>query len=171
MSITQKIKHEVVTVMSLTCYFGLWLGILSLIKYLLLAQYEIALTDFSVALIGAMVLAKVVLVLEYVPMGSWVRARPAWVEVVLRTSLYVFGVFIVLLAEKGLHGMDEYGGFVPALTAIYEHTDISHIWLNIICLSGALLSYNMLSVVRRRLGKGVLLQMFLTPLPEESVDR
>ena len=37
-----------------------------------------------------------------------------------------------------------------------------------ICLSTALLSYNMLSVIRRRLGKGALLRMFMSPLPEGS---
>ena len=166
MSITQKIKNEIAAVVSLTLYFGGWLGTLVLLKYLLLTEYQIPFTDLSVALIGALVLAKVVLVLEYVPLGVWVRSRPAWVAVVLRTALYTFGVFVVLLLEKAFEVRHEYDSFGTSLIAVFQHADISHAWLNTICLSAALLSYNMLSVVRKRLGNGALLQMFLMPLPE-----
>jgi len=168
MSAAQKLKHEIVEVMWLTLYFGCWLAVFVLIKYLVLAEYQVAYSDFSIALIGALVLAKVVLVLEYVPLGAWVESQAAWVDVFCRTILYVFGVFVVLLIEKGIDGMHEYGGFGAALTTEWRQTDMHHILLNVICLSGALMSYNMLSVVRKRMGKGALLQMFLSPLPREN---
>ena len=168
MSIAQKLKHEIVAVLSLTLYFSCWLGILVLIKYLLLAEYQVPYSDFSIALFGALVLAKVVLVLEYVPLGAWVAAQASWIDVLLRTILYVFGVFVVLLIEKGIDGMHEYGGFSTALTTEWRQADMYHILLNVICLSGALLSYNMLSVVRKHMGKGALLQMFLSPLPRDE---
>ena len=171
MSVAQKLKHEVVAVLSLTFYFGCWLGALVLLKYLLLSEYQIAFTGLSVALVGALVLAKVVLVLEFVPLGVWVRSRPAWVAVVLRTALYTFGVFVVLLLEKAFEARHEYDSFGASLIAVFQHADISHAWLNTICLSAALLSYNMLSVVRKRLGKGALLQMFLMPLPEGTEEK
>lgn len=171
MSVTQKLKHEFVSVVWLTFYFGCWLGVLSLLKYLLLAEYKIAFSGFSMALIGALVLAKVVLVMEYIPLGSWVRARPAWVEVVLRTILYAFGVFVVLLLERAFEAQDDYDSIGASLIAVFQYADAKHVWLNTICLSAALLSYNMLSVVRKQLGKGELLRMFLTPLPVASADK
>ncbi len=166
MSIAQKLMHEITAVVWLTFYFGCWLGALVLLKYLALAEYQIEFHHFSVALVGALVLAKVVLVLEHTSLGAWVRARPAWVDVVLRTALYSFGVFVLLLIEKAFEGRHEFGGFGASLSALFQHVDMKHVWLNTICLSGALLSYNMLSVVRKRLGKGALLRMFSTPLPE-----
>jgi len=168
MSIALKLKHEIAAVAFLTFYFGCWLGALVLLKYLLLSEYQIAFSGMSVALVGALVLAKVVLILELVPLGVWVRAQPAWVDVVLRTALYSFGVFVLLLIEKAFEGRHEYGGFGASLTAVFQHADVYHVWVNTICLSGALLSYNLLSVVRKRLGKGALLRMFSTPLPEGS---
>ena len=168
MGFAQKLQHELMAVIALTLYFGCWIGALVLIKYLVLAEYKIAFYGFSVALVGALVLAKVVLVLEYVPLGAWVRVRPAWVDVVLRTALYAFGVFVVLLLERAFEGRHEHGGLGPSLMAVFQQVDAKHVWLNTICLSAALLSYNMLSVVRKRLGKGALLQMFLTPLPNDS---
>jgi hypothetical protein len=168
MTLAQKLQHEIAAMVSVTLYFGCWLGALVLLKYLVLADYQIAFTHFSVALVGALVLAKVVLVLEHVPPGAWARPRPAWINVVLRTALYASGVFIVLLLEKAFEGRHEHNGFGASLIAVFEHADMVHVWLNTICLSAALLSYNMLSVVRKRLGKGVLLKMFLTPLPNDS---
>lgn len=168
MGYAQKLQHEAKAVIALTLYFGCWLGVLVLIKYLILAEYQIAFNQYSVAVVGALVLAKVVLVLEYVPLGPWVRDRPAWVDVVLRTTLHAFGVFVVLLLEKAFEARHEYGGFGASLISVFQQADAKHVWLNTICLSAALLSYNMLSVVRKRLGKGALLQMFLTPLPHDS---
>lgn len=165
MSFAQKLKHEIVVVIVLTLYFGCWFGALVLLKYLLLAEYQIAFSGLSVALIGALVLAKVVLVLEHVSLGAWVRAQPAWVDVVLRTALYAFGVFVLLLLEKAFEGRHEYDSFGDSLIGIFQHADAIHVWLNTLCLTVALLSYNMLSVVRKCLGKGTLLRMFLKPLP------
>ncbi len=102
-----------------------------------------------------------------VPLGAWVKARSAWVGVVLRTALYAFGVFVVLLLEKAFEGRHEYDGFGASLIAVFQHADVKHVWLNTVCLSAALLSYNMLSVIRKHLGKGALLRMFLTPLPDD----
>lgn len=170
MSIAQKIKHEIASVISLTFYFGCWLGALLLLKYLVLAEYQIAFYDFSIALVGALVLAKVVLVLEHISLGAWVRAQPAWVDVVLRAALYSFGVFVVLLLEKAFEGRHEYGGFGASLGAVFQHADANHVWLTTMCLSAALLSYNMLSLIRKRLGKGALLRMFITPLAEKTEE-
>ena len=171
MSIAQKLKHEFAAVAWLTFYFGCWLGALVLLKYLVLEEYQIAFSGFSVALVGALVLAKVVLVLEHVSLGGWVRAQPAWADVVLRTALYAFGVFVLLLLEKTFEGRHEHDSFGDSIIAVFQHADAIHVWLNTICLTGALLSYNMLSVVRKRLGKGALLKMFLSPLPQESSEK
>lgn len=167
MSFRQRLKHEFRALAVAVMYFGCWIAALVLLKQLVLAEYRIAFHGLALALVGAVVLSKVVLVLEHVPLGAWVRARPAWVDVVARTVLYAFGVVVVLLLEKGFEGRHEYGGFGPSLAAVFQHADVHHVWVNAICLSGALFGYNAMAVVRRHLGYGTLLRMFLAPLPEE----
>ena len=168
MSIKQKMKDELKAVGIAAIYFGCWIAVLLLLKSLILAEYEIVFNKWSMAVAGALILSKVVLVLEHVSLGAWVRARPAWVEVVLRTALYSMGVAVVLILEKGFEGRHEYGGFIQALRSIAQQTDIHHVWVNTIVLSGALLGYNVFSVVRRYLDKKELIRMFLAPLPEEK---
>lgn len=163
MSLQQKLIHEIRSVGLATLYFGCWLAVLLLIKQLVLAEYRIQFHGISKALIGALILAKVVLVLEHVPLGAWVKQRPAWVDVLLRTVLYASGVVVVLVLEKGFEGRLEYGGFLQALSAMWKHEDVYHLWVNVIVIAGALLVYNALSVVRDHLGEGGLLRLFLIP--------
>jgi hypothetical protein len=168
MSFKQKLKDEMKAIGIAALYFGCWIGALLLLKSLILAEYKIAFHGWSVVVVGALVLSKVVLVLEHVSLGAWVRARPAWVDVALRTVMYTSGVAIVLVLEKGFEGRHEYGGFVSAVRQLLQQEDVHHVWANIICLSGALLGYNVLSVVRRYLGEGGLIWIFSSPLPGET---
>ncbi len=160
------LKNELKAVSLTMLYFGSWIAALLLLKQLVLAEYSIAFHHFSLAFMGALILAKVVLLLEHAPLGSWVRSCPAWVDVLVRTILYSLGVALVLVLEKGFEGRHEHGGFGPAVSAVFRAVDAPHVWANTICLSGALLGYNLLSVVRQQLGSKRLLQLFTSPLPE-----
>lgn len=168
MSAWEKLKHELEELGLAGLYFCLWIGMLVAIKKLVLAEYQIQFAGLSAALIGALVLAKVVLILEHVPLGALTHSRPAWVEVLLRTALYAAGVVVVLLLEKGFEGRHEYGGFLQSLRSLFQHADLDHVWANAICITGALLGYNALSVIRRHLGDGGLIAIFRAPLPAEG---
>ena len=86
-SFKQKLKDEIKDFGIAALYFGCWIGALLLLKSLILAEYQIAFHRWSAAVVGALVLFKVVLVLEHASLGARVRARPAWVDVVLRTVI------------------------------------------------------------------------------------
>ena len=163
MSTRQKLIHELKAILVTALYFGIWFAGLLVIKWLVLAEYRIAFHGFSMAIIGALVLSKVVMILEHVPLGPWVRNQAAWVDVLLRTWLYALGVFVVLILEKGIEGRHEHGGFGGAVEAAFQSTDAPHVWVNIICISAALLIYNATSVIRRHLGKDALIKLFLKP--------
>jgi hypothetical protein len=167
MGFTQKLRDEIRAVMLTTLYFVTWIGLLMVLKVLILEEYRVEFRAWSLVLVGALVLAKVVLVLEHVPLGAWIRHQSAWVDVTLRTVLYALGVFVVLLLEKAFEGRLEHGGFMASLLALFQHAEAPHVLVNTICLSGALLGYNVFSVVRRQLGEGGLAKLFLSPIAEK----
>ncbi|MGA6925146.1 MAG: hypothetical protein WBY88_05650 [Desulfosarcina sp.] len=172
MRIHQRLVNETKALVIAAIYFGCWIAGLLLVKYLVLAEYQIAFTGWTMVLVGALILSKVVLVLEHVSLGAWVHAQPAWVEVLLRTILYSLGVALVLIIEKGIENRHAYGGFVQALQQLVHHENAHHVWANTVCISGALLGYNMLSVIQRQLGKGTLKRIFFSSLAKETeVDR
>jgi hypothetical protein len=165
MSLGRRVKAEMEEVALTTLYFALWLGVLMLLKRLILDEYHIEFRGLSMALLGALIIAKVVLVLEHVPLGPWVRRQAALLDLVLRTLLYTLGVAGVLLLEKAFEARQEAGGFGPALAGVLEHRDIAHVWVNTICVASALLVFNAVTVLRRHLGDGRLIQLFVAPLP------
>src|SRR5690349_16195507 len=117
-----------------------------------------------------LVLAKVVLILEHVPLGSWLERQPAWVDLLVRAALYTLGSFAALVLEKAFEARHEYGGFGAALTNIFQHRDMPHVWANTICIAGALITYNFLTLLRLCLGPNGLRKILLSP-PVKPVDQ
>jgi hypothetical protein len=73
-----------------------------------------------------------------------------------------------LVLEKSFEGRDEHGGFIPSMIAEFQTVEGFHVWANVICISGALLVYNIFSVLEKIFGEGSLLRALLSPLPDES---
>lgn len=161
MSLPPALKRELRAIGLTTLFFASWFGVLVILKELILADYQIGFRGMSAALIGALVVAKVVLLLERVSLGGWVRRQPAIVDVVLRTTLYGAGVLLVLVLEKAFESRHAFGGFTAALPHVLHHPDIDHVWVNTIVVVGALFVFNLLSVIRRQLGDIGLTRLFL----------
>lgn len=158
----EKLVKELKSLGWITLYFLIWFGILMLVKVLLLTEYQIEFSGITIAFVGAIVVAKSILILEHVNFGSWINLKPAILDVVLRTILYVAGVFVVLLLEKGFEGSDEYGGFWSSLRSVFEHADIYHVWIATIGVTLAILFYNIFMLINESLGKGELYQIFFS---------
>ena len=163
MSTRQKIRHEIKAVAIATAFFASWFGLLMLLKRLILAEYQIEFRGLATALVGALIVAKVVLILEHVPLGSWVRRQPAWVDLIIRTMLYAAGVFVAMLIEKAFHGRHEYGGFGQSLVQVFQHADIHHVFAAAIGVTGGLLCFNIVSLLRRNVGDDALRRAFFSP--------
>ena len=153
-----------------TLFFAAWFSTLMALKWLVLAEYNIEIRDVSIALVGALIVAKVVLVLEKVPLESWARNRAALTHVVVRTALYGIGILLVFILEKAFEVRHEYGGFVPALAQVIRHQDIPHVVAAAIGVTAGLLIFNATFVIRRHLGKQGLIDLFLSPLPQQPKD-
>jgi hypothetical protein len=171
MNSREKLRHELKALAFITLYFAVWFGLVILLKKLLLAQYDIQFNGMALALLGAVLLAKVVLLMEHVPVEAWVPHHPAAVAVVLRTLMYGLGVLLALTIEKAFEARHEYGGFAPALIRVYQHPEYPHVLFNTICVGLALLGFNIFSVLRRHFGKNGLGRLFFgRPQKEQKVN-
>lgn len=157
------IKIGVTTIFFASCFLAM-MGF----KALILAEYKIAFFDVSAALIGALVVAKVVLLLENVKLGHLIDGRSGIVYIICRTLFYGAGVFFVLLLEKAFEARNEYGGFFNALKNVFQHRDILHTWATAGGVSAALFLFNFLFVVRCHIGEHALVGMFKGPLPRSN---
>lgn len=167
MNFRDKLKHEVKSVLLATLFFAAWFEGMVALKTLILAGYKVQFSGLMQALFGALVVGKIVLALQHVKLGRWVRRQPAWVDVVLRTVFYELGVFLVLLGEKLFHQRHEYDGFVASLVGAFENANANEVWAKVICVGWALFVFNGFAVARQRLGSAALVSLYTAPLEVE----
>jgi hypothetical protein len=160
MSIGHKIVEEIKRIGIVGLYFAVCFGVMMLIKRLILAEYAIQFRGVTFALVGALVVAKVVVILEKVSLGKWVRNQTVAVDVILRTLLYTFGVWIAFLLEKAFESRHEHGGFGSALVAVFQHREVHHVWASTIGVGVALLGFITFSILKRRFGGHELKRLF-----------
>ncbi len=158
----EKLIEELKAVLYAWIYFLIWFAALMLMKVLLLEEYNIKPTGVSIVLVGSLVAAKAVIILQHVPLGT--KGKPVIVDILLRTILYLAGVAILMLLEHAFETRKEFGGFLNALKNLGKSADIYHVLVNLICVFGALFFYNFGSALRAYFGKGALGQVLRSPM-------
>ncbi len=164
-----KLLAEVRSILLTTTYFFCWFGGLMVIKILLLREYNIQFSGFAIVLVSALVIAKVVLLLEFIPL-PFTKDKPAWVEVTIRTFLYLAGVFLTMALEKSFEARHEYGGILEAFKNLSNQANEYHIWANTICVFGSLFIFNLWSVIKMNFGKGVFWKLMTSKIPENKKE-
>ncbi len=113
---------------------------------MILTEYKVEFSGISKAIIGALILAKVVLVIDLIPLSKWTRQHPAIYFIFFRTLFNIVAVFILLLLEKAFEARHEYGGFGSSLSQVFQHRDVYHVWANVTVVSIAVFWFNVIFV-------------------------
>jgi len=160
MKIWKKIIEEIKVILRTTVYFAVVFLILMVMKKLNLEDYHIEFTGLSQVLIGSLVMAKVIILMDLISLGKWVQQQPAIVDVIIRTILYSAGVAIVVLLEKAFEHRHDVKGFSNAIMFVVHNRDFYHVWATTIGAWAAILVYNSFTVVKRKLGEKGLKKLF-----------
>ena len=97
--------HEFARFATMFAYLWAMFVLFQIHQYLILAQHHLPFTQFGVAFLNALVLAKVMLVADDLRLGEWRGRRPLIYPVLLRSALFAV-VFIVFdIVEKMLIGV------------------------------------------------------------------
>lgn len=156
----EKIKQEVKEVGLVTLYFLLCFGFILTLKKLLLASYDIEFYALSSAVIGALVVGKVVVVLDKTRAGTrFDRRYSLGVAALYKTVIYSLCTALVLAGEKFFHAYRESPMLGEALMTVWMHQDRYIIFAKVLCIGLAFLGYHLYSGIDRRLGEGRLKNM------------
>ena len=161
MSIAKFIKHEAKELLIVTLFFLLgFLLVLGLFK-LMLTDYNIQFHTCTKALVGALVLAKVVLILKG---RAFMQAFPNYygiVRVLYKTIIYLVGVFVILTLERVVEAYGDAGGFLTALKHVAETRKIYHIMAVTLLVGVLLTAYNCWEELLREVGRERVVDAFL----------
>ncbi|MFO1119391.1 MAG: hypothetical protein U1E38_04490 [Rhodospirillales bacterium] len=166
--ILAKIKHEVLEVIPPTVFFFVAIGLLILTKRLMLKQYGIEFADFGAAIIGALIIAKVVLIVDYFPFINKFPDKPLIYNVVWKTAIYVVAAFIVRLGEHFVPLVFKYGSFREASTHLLDDVVWPQFWIIYLWLSVLLFVYCSLRELIRAIGKDQFLRLFFGIVPRSG---
>jgi hypothetical protein len=92
--------EEAKAIASVTLYFAACFVVIMVLKQLWLAEYDIEFNGIATALLAALVTAKVVIILDHVPLNQWLQGSPGIMEVVARSIVYTTAVLAVMVIEK-----------------------------------------------------------------------
>lgn len=155
MALLEKIKHEAREVGLVTLYFLLCFGFILTLKKLLLASYDIEFYALSSAVVGALIVGKVVVVLDATRAGArFDRKYSLGVAAIYKTGIYTLCTALVLAGEKFFHAYRESSTVGEALLTVWTHQDRYIILAKVLCIGLAFFGYHLYAGIDRRLGEG-----------------
>jgi hypothetical protein len=162
MGLFAKLKHEAREVGLVTLYFFLCFGFILILKKLLLATYDIEFYALSSAVVGALIVGKVVVVLDKTQAGTrFEKSNSLGAAALYKTMIYSLCTALVLGAEKLFHAYRASPGLNEALREVWNHQDRYAILARVLCIGLAFLGYHLYAGLDRRLGEGKLKNIVL----------
>ena len=157
MGMLSTVKHELREIGLVTLYFFFCFGVILTLKKLMLEDYHIEFYGFSTALVGALIVAKIVVLLGKTRAGTRFDARYSLGAATLyRTIVYSACTFLVLFTEKMFHAFRESGLLGAAFMYVWEHKDLPLIFAKVLCVGLAFMGFFLYRGIDRRLGEGTL---------------
>ncbi len=121
----QKLTHEFVEYWINVAYLTFFFGVFTTYRRLILARYEISYEEYGIALIKALILAKVIMIGDILRLGRRLENKPLIIPTLYKTVVFTLWVVLFSVIEsviRGLlHGKGLAGGLDELMSkGIYE---------------------------------------------------
>ncbi|MCE0498739.1 MAG: hypothetical protein LV481_12410 [Methylacidiphilales bacterium] len=170
MKTIQWLKKEVKELAVLFLYFAFYFGIFIALKKLILAHYHISFYGFGAAMVGALIAAKAVLVIESTPLSKPFHSSAPFLKILYDTLLFTALALVFLYLEKGLELAHKEGTFRLAFLTAGPGDD----WYQFCAMVGwaglSFLNYAVFAAISRHLGPGELWRLHFTA-PRIKIER
>ncbi|MGA9755498.1 MAG: hypothetical protein WBV23_10190 [Desulfobaccales bacterium] len=158
--ILRTLKHELLEIIPPTIFFFVAFNVITFTKGLMLEQYGIKFSGFIASTLGALIVAKVVLIADKIPFINKYPDKPLIYNVVWKTVIYVLVALVVRFLEYLIPLWWQYRNLSLAAEQlwgkiIWPHFWVIHIWL--VCLFFVYVSFRELA---RSLGEAQFFKMF-----------
>ena len=162
--IFQRLKEEFVGIFPTVVFFFVAFQLLAITRSLILQQYGIQVSTFVAATIGALIVAKVVMIVDLLPFVNRFPDKPLAYNVVWKTIIYFLAAFLIRYIEHLIPFIRKYGDIAVANSrlldeVIWPHFLIVQMWLFVLFLM-----YCALRELIRVLGRERVRSMFFGPI-------
>ncbi len=143
----------------IACFFFVGFVIVLMIVKLSLAQYSIQIPALSRALVGALIAAKVVLILDNTRVARSFRRYPRIVPVIAKTAVYALCVVLLRMLELALDSA-RHPTMADSILPDLVHGGSPRLLAVILGVSAVFAIYFILAEIAEHLGSGVLWNLF-----------
>lgn len=155
------IKHEFFEMLPPTIFFFIAFCLLAVTQKLVLRQYDIPFHGIGMAVIGALLVGKVVLITDHFSFVNKFPDRPLLYNVIWKTIIYFSAALFARYLEHIVPLWLKYEDFVIANQALIEETLWSHFALVMMWCSVLFFIYCSMRELVRVIGREQVKQMFL----------
>ncbi len=142
-----------------TIFFLFLFHMIALTKAVSLGEYSLPALRAVSATVGALIVAKAILVVEALPMSRWFSSR-RFVQVLWKTLLYSIVVFLFKVLEEAVPLAAKHGGFMTGIRALYEEVSWPLLVVLILWIMGGLLAYCLAYELVHAIGSGRVRDIF-----------
>ncbi|TRW93076.1 hypothetical protein [Candidatus Methylobacter oryzae] len=155
------LKRNYLLMLPPALFFFLSFSLLKLTENLILREYGISMTSFAGAAIGALIIAKVVLVVDHLPFTTKFSGKPLLHNVIWKSGIYFAATFTFRYVEQMVSFLREYGDFTTANQHLLAGIVWPHFWLIQIWLVILLFIYCAVRELIRAIGTEEVMRLFL----------
>lgn len=155
-----KVKHEIVEAIPPAIFFFIAFQVIAFTHALTQGEVGVALSTFVSATIAALVVAKVVLIVDLLPFVNRYPEKPLIYNVIWKTFIYVTAALLVRLLEELIPRIGGAGGVAAAFRQLLDEVVWHHFWAVQIWLVTLFAFYCALREIGRIIGRQELLRLF-----------
>ena len=159
--IFQRLKKEFLGVIPAAVFFFVAFQLLALTRSLILREYEIEISTFFAATFGALLVAKVILVVDLLPFVNRFPDRPLIYNILWKTGIYMISASAVRYIEHLVRFYIEYGDIADANRHLIDDLVWPYFWVVHIWLLVVFLMYCVITELIRVLGRERVRSIFL----------
>ncbi len=160
-TLLKTLKHEFFLILPPTFFFLIAFSLILATQRLVLRQYGIPLMGFGMAIIGALLVGKVVLIVDKLPFVNKFPDKPLLYNTVWKTLIYFLAALLVRYVEHIVPLLRKQGNFMEASRSLVEEIVWPHFWLIQMWLAVLFFVYCAMRELVRTIGREKVVRMFI----------
>jgi hypothetical protein len=162
-TIIQRVKREILGAIPPVIFFFIVFQLLAFTRTVILKEYGIQVTIFLNATLAALVVGKVVLIADKLPMVNRFPNKPLIYNILWKTIIYIVAALFVRYVEHLIPFIREYKNLKVANNHLLDEVIWPHFWLVQIWLLICFFMYSTIRELVRILGRKQVRSMFFGP--------
>jgi hypothetical protein len=155
-------KRELKEVFAISFTFFILFILFGSLKKAILGQHQIEYYALGTALVGSLILGKVVLIFDKLPLTKKMDHTPNIYRVFFRSFIYLLGYAIFTMIEHWVKGMIDGESLRESIAHAFKHLSGLEFAMSMIVVFIAFLFFNAFWVIRTKYGPKALYQLFFS---------